>query len=61
MEYTVGSKKNNSTMATAEPIKLDLNRSIDNLLVSFSSGEMTRIIESNVQKSSKSENSIYNL
>lgn len=35
--------------ATKEPIRLDLKRSIDNLRESFSSGEITSIIDSNVQ------------
>lgn len=43
-------------MATMEPIRLDLKRSMDSLLESFSSGEITRIMESRVQKSSYSGN-----
>lgn len=46
--------------ATVEPIKLDLNRSIDSLFESFSSGEITNIMERNDQNSSKSVTRVYN-
>src|SRR5690606_17903540 len=61
MVYTLGSKNKSITIATAEPIKLDLNRSMDSLLVSFSSGEITNMMDNNVQNNSKSGYVMYSL
>ena len=52
IEKKESSQKYKCTKATADPMKLDFERSNDNFLVSFSSGEITKIMESNVQNNS---------
>ena len=56
----VGACKSKQNNPTIEPIRLDLKRSIDNLLESFPSGEITNIILIKVHISSYSGNRIYN-
>lgn len=48
--------KNMQAIATMEPIKFDLNRSIDSLRESFSSGDITNMIDNKVQNNSYSGN-----
>ncbi len=54
MENTLFGSSHTQAIATDEPTKFDLNRSIDNLLESFSSGEMTRMMDNKAQNISNS-------
>ena len=52
IEYAESSQIYRINNATAEPIRFDFDRSIESFLVSFSSGDITKIIDNNVQNNS---------
>ena|SRR5690606_38152284 len=60
IEYTDFGNSQTQPMATTDPTKFDLNRSIESLFESFSSGEITKIMDNNAQKTSNCLNLRYN-
>src|SRR5690606_39625232 len=50
IEYTDLGNNHTQAIATTEPTKLDLKRSMESRLESFSSGEITKIMDNNAQK-----------